>query len=130
MKGALTSVNPHGESLVQASMVHLSQEDKPQKMALGVQPQLSHAVDHVSMVAQGVKRADKLSKTPLCEHISKKNTFKFLKMTKVFNKQISFHLKSDPNSDYPGKLLKEQVQMSCFLLLCICMLLRMKEILC
>ena len=39
-KGAYTSENPKGESLSQASMVHLRQEEKPQKVAWSVQPQL------------------------------------------------------------------------------------------
>ena len=69
-KGAFMSINPQGESLAQASMVHLSQEEKPQKVAWGVLPQLSHAIEHVSMVAQSVKKAVRLSKTPLCKHTS------------------------------------------------------------
>ena len=66
-RGAYTSVNPRGEGLAKASMVHLSQDDKPEKVAWSVQPQLRHAIDHVSMLAQGVKKIDKVAKTPLCE---------------------------------------------------------------
>ena len=56
-RGAYTSVNPRGEGLAKASMVHLSQDDKPEKVAWSVQPQLRHAIDHVSMLAQGVKNS-------------------------------------------------------------------------
>ena len=84
-------------------MVHLSQEDKLQKVAWGIQPQFSHAIDNVAMVGQGVKKADKLSKTPLCEHIPRENTFKFLKPTEVFNKRENYCLKVDPDFDYPIK---------------------------
>ena len=44
-KGAFNSVNPHGESLTQASVVYLSQDDKPQKVAWGVQPQHRASID-------------------------------------------------------------------------------------
>ena len=67
-------------------MVHLSQENKPQKVAWGIQPQLNHAIEHVSMIAQGIKKADKLSSIPLCDHMPLENSFKFLGPTKVFNK--------------------------------------------
>ena len=69
-RGAYTSVNPRGEGLAKASMVHLSQDDKPEKVAWSVQPQLWHAIDHVSILAQGVKKIDKVAKTPLCEQSS------------------------------------------------------------
>ena len=69
-KGAYTSEKSKGESLSQASMVHLRQEEKPQKVAWSVQPQLQFAVDHVSKVAQGVKQSDQLVLTLLYEHRS------------------------------------------------------------
>ena len=72
-RGAYMSVNPRGEGLAKASMVHLSQDDKPEKVAWSVQPQLRHAIDHVSMLAQGVKKIDKVAKTPLCEHTSRES---------------------------------------------------------
>ena len=65
-------------------MVHLSQI-KPQKVAWGIRLQLSHAIEHVSMIAQGIKKADKLSRMPLCDHTSLENRFKFMRATKVFN---------------------------------------------
>ena len=71
-RAAYTSVNPRGEGL--ASMVHLSQDDKPEKVAWSAQPQLRHAIDHVSMLAQGVKKIDKVAKTPLCEHTSRESS--------------------------------------------------------
>ena len=37
------------------------------------------------MIAQGIKKADKLSRMPLCDHTSLENRFKFLRATKVFN---------------------------------------------
>ena len=92
-KGAFMSVNPQGESLAQASMVHLSQEEKPQKVAWGVQPQLRHAIELVSMVAQGVKKAARLSKTPYCEHTSWESKFK----------RENYQLKVNPDSDFPVK---------------------------
>ena len=102
-RGAYTSVNPHGEGLAKASMVHLSQDDKPEKVAWSVQPQLRHAIDHVSMLAQGVKKIDKVAKTPLCEHTSRESSFKFLKPNEVFDRKENFRLKVDPDSDFPIK---------------------------
>ena len=102
-RGAYTSVNPRGEGLAKASMVHLSQDDKPEKVAWSVQPQLRHAIDHVSMLAQGVKKIDKVAKTPLCEHTSRESSFKFLKPNKVFDRKENFRLKVDPDSDFPIK---------------------------
>ena len=84
-KGAYTSENPKGESLSQGSMVHLRQEEKPQKVAWSVQPQLKFAVDHVSKVAQGVKQSDQLVLTPPCEHTSRESSFKYLKPNEVFH---------------------------------------------
>ena len=49
-----------------ASMIHLNQEQWLEKMACAVQPQLHHAVDHVSMVAHGIRK-----QTPLCERTSR-----------------------------------------------------------
>ena len=43
-RGPYTSVNPRGEGFAKASMVHLSQDDKPEKVAWSVQPQLRHAI--------------------------------------------------------------------------------------
>ena len=102
-RGAYTSVNPRGEGLAKASMVHLSQDDKPEKVAWSVQPQLRHAIDHVSMLAQGVKKIDKVAKTPLCEHTSRESSFKFLKPNEVFDRKENFRLKVDPDSDFPIK---------------------------
>ena len=99
-RGAYTSVNPRGEGLAKASMVHLSQDDKPEKVAWSVQPQLRHAIDHVSMLAQGVKKIDKVAKTPLCEHTSRESSFKFLKPNEVFDRKENFRLKVDPDSDF------------------------------
>ena len=79
-KGVFTSVNPCGKSLAQASMVHLSQAHKPQKYCHNSAMPLT-----VCMVAQGAKKVDKLCKTPLCEHTSRDNACKFLKLTEVFN---------------------------------------------
>ena len=84
-------------------MVHLSQDDKPEKVAWSVQPQLRHAIDHVSMLAQGVKKIDKVAKTPLCEHTSRESSFKFLKPNEVFDRKENFRLKVDPDSDFPIK---------------------------
>ena len=102
-RGAYTSVNPRGEGLAKASMVHLSQDDKPEKVAWSVQPQLRHAIDHVFMLAQGVKKIDKVAKTPLCEHTSRESSFKFLKPNEVFDRKENFRLKVDPDSDFPIK---------------------------
>ena len=102
-RGSYTSVNPRGEGLAKASMVHLSQDDKPEKVAWSVQPQLRHAIDHVSMLAQGVKKIDKVAKTPLCEHTSRESSFKFLKPNEVFDRKENFRLKVDPDSDFPIK---------------------------
>ena len=102
-RGAYTSVNPRGEGLAKASMVHLSQDDKPEKVAWSVQPQLRHAIDHVSMLAQGVKKIDKVAKTPLCEHTFRESSFKFLKPNEVFDRKENFRLKVDPDSDFPIK---------------------------
>ena len=98
-RGAYTLVNPGGEGLAKASMVHLSQDDKPEKVAWSVQPQLRHAIDHVSMVAQGVKKIDKVAKTPLCEHTSYESLFQFLKSNEVFDRKEYFCLKVDLDSD-------------------------------
>ena len=57
-RGAYTSVNPRGEGLAKASMVHLSQDDKPEKVAWSVQPQLRHAIDHVSMPGRPIHAHD------------------------------------------------------------------------
>ena len=43
-----------------------------------MQPQLNPAIEHVSMVVQGIKKADKLSRKPLCEHASRTNSFQVL----------------------------------------------------
>ena len=102
-RGAYTSVNLRGEGLAKASMVHLSQDDKPEKVVWSVQPQLRHAIDHVSMLAQGVKKIDKVAKTPLCEHTSRESSFKFLKPNEVFDRKENFRLKVDPDSDFPIK---------------------------
>ena len=102
-RGAYTSVNPRGEGLAKASMVHLSQDDKPEKVAWSVQPQLRHAIDHNSMLAQGVKKIDKVAKTPLCEHTSRESSFKFLKPNEVFDRKENFRLKVDPDFDFPIK---------------------------
>ena len=95
-------MNPRGEGLAKASMVHLSQDDKPEKVAWSVQPQLRHATDHVSMLAQGVKKIDKVAKTSLCEHTSRESSFKFLKSNKVFDRKENFRLKVDPDADFPS----------------------------
>ena len=102
-RGAYTSVNPSGEGLTKASMVHLSQDDNPEKVAWSVPPQLRHAIDYVSMFAQGVKKIDKVAKTPLCEHTSRESLFKFLKPNEVFDRKENFCLKVDPDSDFPIK---------------------------
>ena len=102
-RGAYTSVNPRGEGLAKSSMVHLSQDDKPEKVAWSVQPQLRHAIDHVSMLAQGVKKIDKVAKTPLCEHTFRESSFKFLKPNEVFDRKENFRLEVDPDSDFPIK---------------------------
>ena len=85
-RGTYTSVNPRGEGLTKASMVHLSKDDKPEKVAWSVQPQLHHVIDHVSMLAHGVKKIDKVRKTPLCEHTSCESSFKFLKLNEIFDR--------------------------------------------
>ena len=101
-RGAYTSVNPRGEGLAKASMVHLSQDDKPEKVAWSVQPQLRHAIDHVSMLAQGVKKIDKVAKTPLCEHTSRESSFKFLKPNEVFDRKENFRLKEIQILTFPS----------------------------
>ena len=82
-------------------MVHLYQEDKPQKVAWGIQPQLSHAIEHVSMIAQGIKKADKLSRMRVCDYTSLENSFKFLKPTEVFNKREHYRVKMDSQLGLP-----------------------------
>ena len=47
-------------------------------MAWSSQPQLNPAIEHVSMVVQGIKKADKLSRMLLCEHASRTNSFQVL----------------------------------------------------
>ena len=59
-------------------LFHPSWEDKLQKVAWSSQPQLNPAIEHVSMVVQGIKKADKLSRKPLCEHASHTNSFQVL----------------------------------------------------
>ena len=77
-------------------MVYLSQGDKPKKVAWSVQPQPRHTIDHLSMVAQEVKRVVELMQTLLCEHTSCENYFKFLKPKEIFNRNVHFRLKFDP----------------------------------
>ena len=84
-------------------MVHLRQEEKPQKVAWSFQPQLKFAVDHVSQVAQGVKQSDQLVLTLLCEHTSRESSFKYLKPNEVFHRRENFRLKVDVDSQYPIK---------------------------
>ena len=67
-----------------------------------MQPQLCCAIDHVSVVVQGIKKPENLLKTPLCEHTSKENVFKYLKLTEMFQRKENFRLKVDPDSGSPG----------------------------
>ena len=88
-RGLLLSWTP-GEIVWQGFNGALSQEDKPHKVAWSIQPQLCHAIQHVSMVVQGIKKADKLSRMPLCKHMSRANSFKFFRPTEVFNEKENF----------------------------------------
>ena len=97
-KGFFTLVNPSGDKF---SMVHLYQEDKPQKVAWGIQPQLSHAIKHVSMIAQGIKKAGKLSRMHVCDYTSLENSFKFLKPIEVFNKRKHYRVKLNSQLGLP-----------------------------
>ena len=81
-------------------MVNLRHEEKPQKVAWSVQPQLKLAVDQVSKVAQGVKQSDQLVLTPLCEHTSWESSFKYLKPDEVFHRCENLRLKVDADSQY------------------------------
>ena len=88
-RGLLLSWTP-GEIVWQGFNGALFQEDKPHKVAWSIQPQRSHAIQHVSMVVQGIKKADKLSRMPLCKHTSRTNSFKLLRPTEVFNKKKNY----------------------------------------
>ena len=70
-KVAFSSVNHMGGGLAKAAMIELNQEQWLEKMAWAVQPQLHHAVDHVSMVAHGIRKLEDLMQTPLCERTSR-----------------------------------------------------------
>ena len=76
-------------------MTHLSQDDTPETRRWS-------GVCH-RMLAQGLKRVDKLMQTILKEHTSHESSFKFLKPTGVLGRKLNFCLKMDPDPEFRVK---------------------------